>query len=130
MRVNQKIVSDTKNSSELLIIDICWDTMRLAVTELLLVSPKRPFTLSLDEVENDISQGRRHIADHDFPKIIYEADNNLNPNWIKKCARVIIKVIGSELRKEWEEMFKNYHSEGEDELMIPDFIDLESDRFL
>ena len=57
MRVNQKIVSDTKNSSELLIIDICWDTMRLAVTELLLVSPKRPFTLSLDEVENDISQG-------------------------------------------------------------------------
>lgn len=84
MRVNQKIVSDTKNSSELLIIDICWDTMRLAVTELLLASPKRPFTLSLDEVENDISQGRRHIADHDFPKIIYEADNNLNPNWIKK----------------------------------------------
>ena len=53
-----------------------------------------------------------------------------NPNWIKKCARVIIKVIGSELRKEWEEMFKNYHSEGEDELMIPDFVDLESDRFL
>lgn len=36
MRVNQKIVSDTKNRSELLIIDICWDTMRLAVTELLL----------------------------------------------------------------------------------------------
>ncbi len=84
MRVNQKIVSDTKNRSELLIIDICWDTMRLAVTELLFDSPKRLFTLSLDEVKNDICQGRRHIADHDFPKIIYEADNNLSPNWIKK----------------------------------------------
>lgn len=92
MRVNQKIVSDTKNRSELLIIDICWDTMRLAVTELLLSSPKRPFTLSLDEVENDISQGRRHIADHDFPKIIYEADNKLSPNWIKNVMRDLLRL--------------------------------------
>lgn len=84
MLVNQKIVSNTQDKSELLIIDICPDSGRLAVSELLVTSPKRPFTVSIDEMEADIRHGRRYIAEHDFPAILYKNDEALDSSWIKK----------------------------------------------
>lgn len=48
------------------------------------------------------------------------------PNWMQKCNTIIEK----ELRKEWAEKYKKYVEEGEDEQMLPDFLDSEADELL
>lgn len=47
---------------------------------------------------------------------------------IKKDELVIKKKRSA--REGWEEAFAQYATEGEDKLMIPDFIDQETDRLL
>lgn len=48
------------------------------------------------------------------------------PNWVHKCNTIVEK----ELRKEWAEKYKKYVEEGEDEQMLPDFLDSETDDLL
>ncbi len=96
MRINQKIVSNTKNKSELLIVDICLDNRLIAVSDLLTDSPKRPFFISLEHVESDINSARVSIADHDFPEIFYQPDSAFDPRWIDKrdqCLATIKPLI-------------------------------------
>ena len=47
-------------------------------------------------------------------------------NWVHKCNTIVEK----ELRKEWAEKYKKYVEEGEDEQMLPDFLDSEADELL
>lgn len=49
-----------------------------------------------------------------------------NPNWEHKCNKLVVKV----LRKTWKEDFKRYVEEGEDEQILPDFLDSEADELL
>lgn len=92
MRINQKIVSKTKNQSELLIVDICLDNRLIAVSDLLADSPKRPFVISLEHVESDINAARVSIADHDFPEIFYQPDSVFDPKWIEKREQCLATI--------------------------------------
>lgn len=92
MRINQKIVSKTKNQSELLIVDICLDNRLIAVSDLLADSPKRPFVISLEHVESDINAARVSITDHDFPEIFYQPDSVFDPKWIEKREQCLATI--------------------------------------
>ncbi len=83
MRINQKLVSNTDEKLELLIVAICWDTGLLAVSDLLAKVPLRPFVVSITEIETAIRSGYQKIVDHDFPKILLTPDTQLDPGWIK-----------------------------------------------
>lgn len=48
---------------------------------------------------------------------------------LKKNEEIVIKKT-RKLREGWDKAFAIYAREGEDELMIPDFVDAESDMML
>ncbi|WP_421201010.1 transposase [Aeromonas enteropelogenes] len=89
MRINQKLVSTTDDKSELLIVAICWDTGLLAVSNLLVNVPLRPFVVSIAETEASIRSGRLTLVDHDFPKILLTPDSQLESAWIKDRDKAI-----------------------------------------
>ena len=83
MRVNQKLITNTNGGSEFLIVSICYDMGLLAVSELLDGPPKRPTNLLIENVESNIESGEWTLAEHQFPKVLFSSDSELEPQWIK-----------------------------------------------
>jgi|TARA_R100000027_G_scaffold1715_1_gene1888 hypothetical protein len=84
MFINQKIKSLTKNRFEWLVVDIHWDSQLLALSDLIVDRPKRPFLMPIDEVTSLVKSKLAETVEHDFPNFLLKKDHELSENDIKK----------------------------------------------
>lgn len=107
MRINQRIVSESENI-DYLIVDICYDKMLVAVTNLLASVPLRPFTLDLSIISSKIRSNTWQLAERNDSDLLYANDDDLlthsksRMKWIKKrnaAYGVIAPLIEDEVKR-------------------------------
>jgi hypothetical protein len=86
MLVNQRLVSEvTKGEvTNLLIVDIDEVRGRIAVTDLNVIKPRRPYSVEIDFVEAKLKSGEWYLEDHEFPKQLYQSDSFYKERFLVK----------------------------------------------
>ncbi|MBA5760940.1 transposase [Vibrio sp. 404] len=85
MLVNQVLVSTGKREAvKLLIVDINDIDGLIAVSDLLAIPPKRPFTISLTEAEKKLKNKKYALRDHDFPDTLYLPNSKIPSSQLSK----------------------------------------------
>ena len=84
MLPNQKIVSRNKNQIEWLIVEVAEDLDLVALTDLSLKRPKRPFTKRISELQESFDKGTMEVVDHSLPRALELRDELIPDKWLKK----------------------------------------------
>lgn len=84
MLPNQKIVSNTKNPIEWLIVDLSNDYEEIALVDLLNNPVKRPFKKSVSVIQALLADKKLTLQCHDFPPVLLLNDAELPKKWITK----------------------------------------------
>ncbi|MGO4891851.1 hypothetical protein [Flavobacterium sp. W21_SRS_FM6] len=84
MLVNDRIVSNNKNASAELIVHINRELQLITVTDLLAKPFRRPYVISLPEVEQKLKRKEIRIEEHKFPPQFIMLQGNLPAGWVEK----------------------------------------------
>lgn len=84
MLVNEKIVSNNKNAREELIVHINHELQLVTVTDLLAKPFRRPYVISLPEVEQKLKKKELRIEEHKLPSQYIMLKKNLPKTWLEK----------------------------------------------
>lgn len=82
MQPNQKIVSNNKEPLEWLIVDVFEEEGVVALSDLLLKKPKRPFRKKINVIQEMIAAKKVVVEQHHFPAELYKKDSELPTDWI------------------------------------------------
>ncbi|EKA7380509.1 integrase [Vibrio parahaemolyticus] len=103
MLVNQVLRSTGKREPlEYLIVDIDTDNLLISVTDLLVIKPKRPFVLTMDEVNMKLKSNEWELDNHDFPNELFAHDSDLKTDDIKmrnNANEAIAPLINNPVKK-------------------------------
>ena len=109
MLPNQKIVSRNKNQIEWLIVEVAEDLDLVALTDLSLKRPKRPFTKRISELQESFDKGTMEVVDHTLPPALEMRDELIPDKWLKKRdeANEAIAPIITDRTLRYEYLFGN-----------------------
>ncbi|PMH81496.1 Mu transposase C-terminal domain-containing protein, partial [Vibrio cyclitrophicus] len=112
MRINQRIVSEPEKI-DYLIVDICYDKMLVAVTNILASVPLRPFTLDLNSTLSKVKSNTWKLEENIVSDLLYVSDEDLlaqsrtRIKWIDKrnTAYSVIAPLVEDEEKRYRYLF-------------------------
>lgn len=85
MRINQEIRSTKSKANErYLIVAISLDGLEVALSDLTCKSPRKPISLAIDAVYENIKNKEWEIIEHYFPEHLFCPDSELDEKWKEK----------------------------------------------
>ncbi|WP_164549072.1 Mu transposase C-terminal domain-containing protein [Amphritea opalescens] len=99
MLPNQKIISCDKNAIEWLIVEVAPEVDLVALTDLSLKNPRRPFTKSLSELQASVDKGIMQVVDHSFPAALELRDADIEEKWLamrNKALEAIHPIVNDQ----------------------------------
>lgn len=114
MRINQRIVSEPEKI-DYLIVDMCYDKMLVAVTNLLASVPLRPFTLDLNIASSKVQSSTWRLEERSVSDLLYASDDDLlahsqtRTKWIDKrnTAYGVIAPLVEDKEKRYQYLFED-----------------------
>ena len=104
MRINQEIRSYNTNSDErYLIVAFNFDHSKVALSDLTIDTPRKPISILVDEVYENIRNRKWEILDHNFDRELFTPESELNELWRKKrddAIKAISPLIADPLMME------------------------------